>query len=445
MVSRIIATLCAWLLSATLALAATPSTATVTGTLYSGSGSPLANATVIFNTPQQNVGGNTLGPSILSTRTNSSGVLTPITLVQSSVVQITINNGMVITGIVPASGSVDISQVLTGTAITGIGLQVNGVNVLSTSTINFENGSGITVSNPSAGNIQFALSGSGIVTSVGASFTGGLISVAGSPITSSGTLAFTVAGTSGGIPYFDSSTSWASSGALTANLPVIGGGAGVAPTVGTRSGDTTEYVTTTGAQTSGNCVQIDASCNHVASVNSCSSSGGLIQIEAKTFTANASTFTFAATLDGNTDGTYELIGKIKSNSGSGAFDYVALRPNGQTSNQLSAHNFISGASTVSGGALTFLPIGFAKSGAFFTFRCTIHARISSNSVTFPVEYECMGGTIDGSTRYTFWLTGQDTTNANVVSLTLRGVNGSGSDVANILGDGSELYLYKYEQ
>lgn len=276
MVSRIIATLCAWLLSATLALAATPSTATVTGTLYSGSGSPLANATVIFNTPQQNVGGNTLGPTILSTRTNSSGVLTPITLVQSSVVQITINNGMVITGIVPASGSVDISQVLTGTAITGIGLQVNGVNVLSTSTINFENGSGITVSNPSAGNIQFALSGSGIVTSVGASFTGGLISVAGSPITSSGTLAFTVAGTSGGIPYFDSSTSWASSGALTANLPVIGGGAGVAPTVGTRSGNTTGYANFSGSTSSGKCLEWDANGNVVtaASNAACSAGGG---------------------------------------------------------------------------------------------------------------------------------------------------------------------------
>ncbi len=66
---------------------------------------------------------------------------------------------------------------------------------------------------------------SGTVTSVAESFTGGLISVAGSPITTSGTLALTVAGTSGGIPYFSGATTWASSGALTANLPVIGGGA----------------------------------------------------------------------------------------------------------------------------------------------------------------------------------------------------------------------------
>lgn len=66
-------------------------------------------------------------------------------------------------------------------------------------------------------------SGTGTVTSVG--FTGGLISVA-NPTT---TPAFTVAGTSGGIPYFSSTTTWASSALLTANAIMIGGGAGTAP------------------------------------------------------------------------------------------------------------------------------------------------------------------------------------------------------------------------
>lgn len=66
--------------------------------------------------------------------------------------------------------------------------------------------------------------GSGTVTSV--SFTGGLISVA----TSTTTPALTVAGTSGGIPYFSSASTWASSGALTAAAIVLGGGAGSSPT-----------------------------------------------------------------------------------------------------------------------------------------------------------------------------------------------------------------------
>lgn len=89
--------------------------------------------------------------------------------------------------------------------------------------------------------------GSGTVTSVAQSFTGGLISVAGSPITTSGTLALTVAGTSGGIPYFSSGTTWATSAALTANALMIGGGAGLAPaTIATGTGVVTALGVNTG-------------------------------------------------------------------------------------------------------------------------------------------------------------------------------------------------------
>lgn len=114
----------------------------------------------------------------------------------------------------------------------------------------------------------------GTVTSVG--WTGGLVSVG----TATTTPAFTVAGTSGGIPYFSGAATWASSAALTANLPVIGGGAGAAPAVGTVSGNTTEFVTTTGTQTSGHCVSIDANGNHIDAGAACggSSSGGITTI-----------------------------------------------------------------------------------------------------------------------------------------------------------------------
>lgn len=73
----------------------------------------------------------------------------------------------------------------------------------------------------------------GTVTSVG--FTGGLISIA----TATTTPAFTVAGTSGGIPYFSGASTWASSAALTAFRIVLGGGAGVAPTIVGSLGTTT--------------------------------------------------------------------------------------------------------------------------------------------------------------------------------------------------------------
>jgi hypothetical protein len=101
----------------------------------------------------------------------------------------------------------------------------------------------------SAGVVQLLASkagASGSVTSVAQSFTGGIVSVAGSPITSSGTLALTVAGTSGGIPYFSSSTTWASSAALAVNSLVIGGGAGAAPATTTTG---TGVVTALGVNT----------------------------------------------------------------------------------------------------------------------------------------------------------------------------------------------------
>ena len=82
--------------------------------------------------------------------------------------------------------------------------------------------------------------GSGSVTSV--SFTGGVITVA-TPTT---TPAFTIAGTSGGIPYFSSASTWASSAALAAGSLVLGGGAGVTPATTTTG---TGVVTALGVNT----------------------------------------------------------------------------------------------------------------------------------------------------------------------------------------------------
>jgi microcystin-dependent protein len=115
--------------------------------------------------------------------------------------------------------------------------------------------------------------GSGTVTSVALSMPG-IFSVSGSPVTTAGTLAVAANGTSGGIPYFSSSSTLASSSALTANLPVIGGGAGTAPSVGGRSGNTTTFVTSTGSLTSGNCAKWDASGNLIDSGGTCGGGGG---------------------------------------------------------------------------------------------------------------------------------------------------------------------------
>lgn len=90
--------------------------------------------------------------------------------------------------------------------------------------------------------VKVSTSTAGTVSSVAQTFTGGIVSVSGSPVTTTGTLALTVAGTSGGVPYFSSASTWASSGALTQYGVVIGGGAGAAPT--STSAGTSGYVLT---------------------------------------------------------------------------------------------------------------------------------------------------------------------------------------------------------
>jgi hypothetical protein len=110
---------------------------------------------------------------------------------------------------------------------------------------NLNSGTGATASTFWRGDGSWAAAGS--VTSVAQSFTGGIISVAGSPITTSGTLALTVAGTSGGVPYFTSTSTWATSALLAANALMVGGGAGVAPsTVTTGTGVVTALGVNTG-------------------------------------------------------------------------------------------------------------------------------------------------------------------------------------------------------
>jgi hypothetical protein len=131
--------------------------------------------------------------------------------------------------------------------------------------------------NCTATQLKTFVTSSGVVTSVGFSVPASSIFTAtGSPVTGAGTLGFTTAGTSGGIPYFSSAAALSSSGVLTANLPVIGGGAGVAPSVGSVSGTTTKFATvnvTTFA--TGQCVQVDASLNLTTTGSACGTGGGI--------------------------------------------------------------------------------------------------------------------------------------------------------------------------
>jgi hypothetical protein len=135
-------------------------------------------------------------------------------------------NGITLTGTVTSAGSLTLGGSLSGVSLT---TQVSGILPIAnggtnTATPALVAGTNVTISGiwPNQ-TINSTSPTSGTVSSVG--FTGGLITVA-TPTT---TPAFTVAGTSGGIPYFSSSSAWATSAELALNSLVIGGGAGAAP------------------------------------------------------------------------------------------------------------------------------------------------------------------------------------------------------------------------
>jgi hypothetical protein len=129
----------------------------------------------------------------------------------------------------------------TGGAVTFKAYGQTGVTVaVGEKTLVFYNGTDIV-------KVSSSTAGTGSVTSVAASVPS-VFSIAGSPITTSGTLAMTysgialpvanggtglTAGTSGGVLAYTASGTLASSAALTANALVIGGGAGVAPSTTT--------------------------------------------------------------------------------------------------------------------------------------------------------------------------------------------------------------------
>ncbi len=212
-----------------------PSAATVTNFDVQISSAPGMGNSIVF-TWRQNAAGTSLTCTIsgaVATSCNDSthsflvaqGDLLTIQLVTTGIIagtpNLTISTQFGTTG---SNGTVNTATqfqvgefLANGTAISGVSIPNcpdSGGNH-----VNFASGTGVYTCGTSSLN-------AGTVTSV--SFTGGIISVA-NPTT---TPAFTVAGTSGGIPYFASASSWASSAAGTAGHLVLWGGAGNPPTDG---------------------------------------------------------------------------------------------------------------------------------------------------------------------------------------------------------------------
>lgn len=156
---------------------------------------------------------------------------------------------------------------------TAAGLATNGTSQLQ-----------LGVAGSSVGSVQMANATSGTVTiqpttgalgtvTLTAPAVSGTILQSGTAVTVPQGGTGLVSGTSGGVLYFSGTTTVASSGALTSNLPVIGGGAGGALASGTVTGNTTKFTTATGTPASGNCASWDASGNIQDAGSPCGGSG----------------------------------------------------------------------------------------------------------------------------------------------------------------------------
>jgi hypothetical protein len=195
----------------------TPSTATTGAVTLAGTLNPSSGGT----------GQTTYTDGQLLIGNTSGNTLTKATLTAGSGISVTNGNGSIT--IANTGGTVTSVAALTlGTTGTDLSSTVANSTTTPVITLNVPTASAINRGALSSTDwTTFNNKGDGTVTSV--SWTGGIVSVA----TGTTTPAFTIAGTSGGIPYFSSASTWASSAALAANALVIGGGAGVAPSTTT--------------------------------------------------------------------------------------------------------------------------------------------------------------------------------------------------------------------
>lgn len=169
-------------------------------------------------------------------------------------------------------------------------------------------------------------------------------------------------------------------------------------------------------------------------------SGALTLVEHKTVTSNSTTVTFSTGIDGNTDGIYRLIWKIKNVSG--ATPNYFWHPTGVSTNLHSRKGYTNTTDgTFTSNTHTDLILGFASANnTWFSGSIDIYPRKSAHSVGAPMTYSGTSFNWDGTVNWVFMIGGEWTeTSTNLTSIDVTAASSNG------IGDGSELWLYKLAQ
>jgi len=177
--------------------------------------------------------------------------------------------------------------------------------------------------------------GSGTVTSVGLSVPGSsLFGVSGSPVTTSGTLGLTTTGTSGGIPYFDTTSTLNTSALLTNHALIIGAGAGAAPKTLAAMTNGQLAIGSTGAD------PVPASLTSTGATITIKPGAGSINLEAVSGSAGINQLTGDVTAGPGTGSQVATLVTSIGHTWSGvqAFNDGKLALNGSSSGQLTLHS-----------------------------------------------------------------------------------------------------------
>jgi len=266
--------------------------------------------------------------------------------------------------------------------------------------------------------------GGGSVTSVGLTMPG-VFTVSGSPIISAGTLAVTANGTSGGIPFFSSASTMGSSAALTLNMPVLGGGAGSAPIVGTISGNTTKHATVnTTTFANGNCVQVDASGNLTTVANPCTTGAGTGTVTSVALAAPA-----IFTVSGSPVTTSGTLGLTAAGT-SGGIPYFSSATAMASSAALTLNAPVlggGGAGAPTSGTVSGTTTKFATVGATFASGNCVQVDANGNLTTIATSCSASGSGVTsvGFSMFgnIFTVSGTPIVSSGVISLGVRGTQG----------------------